>query len=312
MRKKIAGDITSIVIYGAGDLGSGVALACALKALPVSLVSKDPAKLSSSREWMSKFFDKGVEKGRFKRSEVFHIIGRICFAVGNEQLKRAGLVVECVEGDIEKRKHAVREIATNVPDDCILIAAAGEDPTRQLGEIFGVPDSFVFAKFFQPVPVNGLAEVAYTPETSKSTLESVMDFCMRIGKTPVLCKDKPGFVLERLKMPLILKAMKLCEEGNAPEDIDSSVELGLGHRRGPLKEADATGLDKVLELADRLFEHYEDAAYEPPRILRRFVEEGRLGEKTGRGFYRYLKRCSKKNTNSNIWRRENGKATGFR
>ena len=279
--------INSIVIFGTGHVGAGLALACALKAVTVSLVSTDSAGLVDARTWMRDFFDRAVQQGKFQQSEVFHILGRMCFALGYERVSSADLIVECVEGDSEEKKAVFTKIRDMIKPTAIGATSSPIESIRELGEAFGAPERFLGAHFFTPVPVNKLVEVVVPPETSREAMEAVMDFAIKIGKTPVMCKDKPGFLVNRLLVPFMLNAMRLYQEGNAPEDVDAAIELGLGHKIGPLKLADSMGLDVVHKMAQLLFDYYGNEEYKPPKVLSQHIERGRLGKKSKRGFYRY-------------------------
>ncbi|GAB4149779.1 MAG: 3-hydroxybutyryl-CoA dehydrogenase [Planctomycetota bacterium] len=279
--------IQHIVIFGTGPIGAGFALTCALNKVTVALISKSPSELSEAREWITDFFDRGVEKGAFKAAEVYQISAKLCFALGLDHVGRADLILDCLNEDFESKRALMAEVGPLAKPNAICATHTSLIPVRELGEAFGKPDRFIGVHFFTPVAVNKLVEVVSTPDTSRETIEEVMDFCIRIGKTPVLTKDQPGYVVNRLLVPFLLNAMKLYQEGNAPEDVDTAIELALGHKVGPLRLADSIGLDVVARMAERLYEYYGDDMYDPPEVLKQHIERGRLGKKTGRGFYRY-------------------------
>jgi 3-hydroxybutyryl-CoA dehydrogenase len=279
--------IQHIVIFGTSQIGAGFALTCALNKVTVALISKSPAELTEAREWISDFFEKGVEKGAFKAAEVYQISAKLCFALGLDHVGRADLIIDCLREDFESKKKLLAEIGPLAKPTAICATHTSLSPVRELGAAFGFPERFIGMHLFSPVAVNKLIEVVSTPDSSRETIEAVMDFCIRIGKTPVLTKDQPGYVVNRLLIPFLLSAMKLYQEGNAPEDVDMAIELAMGHKVGPLRIADTMGLDVVARMAERLYEHFRDESYNPPEILKQHIERGRLGKKTGRGFYRY-------------------------
>jgi 3-hydroxybutyryl-CoA dehydrogenase len=279
--------IRHIVIFGTGHTGAGFALSCALKGVVVALISKSSTELAEARNWVTDTLDKGLEMGSFKQAEVYQIAGRLCFALGMEHVSRADLIVDCLNESMTAKSELFAEIRDMAKPTAIGSTHTSLSSIREIGVAFGAPERFLGLHLFTPVPVNKLIEVVSTPETSRETIEAVMDLCMKIGKTPVLTKDQPGFVVNRLLIPFLLNAMRLYQEGNAPEDVDTAIELGLGHKAGPLKVADTMGLDVVARMAERLYEHYGDEMFNPPEVLRQHIERGRLGKKTGRGFYRY-------------------------
>ncbi len=279
--------IRSVAVVGATQVAVGLALACALKGLPASLIGMDHEAIAGARDWVSNFFEKGIEKGRFKRAEVYEIAARLCFAMSYDPLRSADLIVECAESDAEAKRKLFAEISGHAGPNAIAATHASMLEIRSLADAWGSPERFLGTHFFNPVPLVNVVEIVVTPDTSKAAIEAVLDFCDRIGKQPVMCKDKPGLIVNRLMVPLMLKAMKMYEEGNAPEDVDAALELAVGLKTGPLRLADSMGLDVVAKMAQTLYEYYDDPAYEPPDILLKLVEMKRLGKKTGHGFYRY-------------------------
>ncbi|MFA4987241.1 MAG: 3-hydroxyacyl-CoA dehydrogenase family protein [Candidatus Brocadiia bacterium] len=279
--------IKNVAVVGCGQIGVGIGLSCALHRVPVALMGREKDELLTSRKWVTEFLDTAAEKGTIKRSEVYEIAGNFAFVVGIEHLKRADLVIECVNEDLETKKKLFTEIKGEVKPTAVVSTNTSVFSIRELAECFGSPDRFLGTHFFTPVPVMKLVEVVATPDTSRETIDNVMDFCMRIGKQPVLVKDSPGFIVNKLLTVFLLSAMKLYQEGNAPEDIDTAIELALGHKAGPLKLADSIGLDVIARMAEQLHAYHGDECYSVPDVLKQHIERGRLGRKTNVGFYRY-------------------------
>ena len=284
---KIEQRIKSVAVIGTGSIGSGIALTCALKNVPVSLIGLENKGLVEARNWTSDFLERGVSKGLFERSKVYEIAGNLCFAIGMDPVLRADLIIECISGDVGLKKMLFADLSISVKEGAIVATNTSIHSIRDLAQEFSHSELFMGTHFFNPVPVMKLVEVVATPDTCKQALNDVMDFCMRIGKQPVLTKDQPGLLVNRMHIPFILHAMRLYQEGNAPEDIDMAMQLGLGHKVGPLRLADSIGLDVIARMADQLFDYYKDERYALPDVLKQHIERGRLGKKSGSGFFRY-------------------------
>ncbi len=280
-------EIKSVAVMGTGQIATGIALCCALSKVPISLIGLNSGELVTARDWITDFLQKGVEKDKFKQADVYEIASRLCFAVSLDPVRRADLIIECCANDRESKLHFFNEIAKDVKSTAIVATHTSSMEIREFGVALGCPDRFIGTHFFHPVPIMKLVEIVLTPDTSKDAMEMVLDFCAKIGKQTVLCKDQPGLFVNRLLIPFLLRAMRLYEQGNAPEDVDLAIELGLGHKMGPLKLADSLGLDTVAKMAELLYQHYGDECFLAPSVLKNMIERGRLGRKTKHGFYVY-------------------------
>jgi 3-hydroxybutyryl-CoA dehydrogenase len=271
-----------VLVVGAGQMGAGIAQVVAASGRRVSLTDADPAAVDRALEAMRRSLEKLAEKGGAPPDEVLGRIERV------EGLVAADLMVEAVVEDADV-KRALFALADGVlPAEAVLASNTSSIPIATLGAATRRPDKVVGMHFFNPVPVLQLVEVIRAPETSDETAAAVAELARDLGKTPAEAHDFPGFVSNRILMPFINEAAYALQDGVAEaEAIDTIAKLGFAHPLGPLALADLIGLDTCVAIMDVLHDGLGDPKYAPCPLLREHVAAGRLGRKSGRGFYEY-------------------------
>jgi len=279
--------VERVAVLGAGTMGHGIAQVSAAAGCRVVLHDVDAEALSRARERIRSNLEKGVELGKVEPGERDGALERIRTTTDLASAAAdADLVVEAVPERLDLKREVLAEVEAATPDDALLATNTSSLSIAAVAGALDRPARFCGLHFFNPVHIMKLVEVVRGPETADATTERATAFVHRIGKEPVVVKDSPGFASSRLGVVLGLEAMRMVEEGVATaEDIDRAMELGYRHPMGPLKLTDLVGLDVRLGIAEYLHEELESEAFRPPDILRRMVEEGKLGRKAGEGFY---------------------------
>jgi 3-hydroxybutyryl-CoA dehydrogenase len=278
--------VEKIQVVGAGQMGSGIAQVAAQAGLAVHLADVDDAAISKGLDTIEKNLSRSVEKERISREEMDATLGRI--ESGTEYAADADLAIEAVVERIEVKAEVFEALDERLGEDAILASNTSSISITELAATTGRPERFIGMHFFNPVPVMKLVEVVRGLETSDETCEAVHELAGRLGKEPVEVMDFPGFVSNRILMPMINEAVYCIMEGVAgPEEVDSVMKLGMNHPMGPLALADLIGLDTCLHIMEVLHQGFGDTKYRPCPLLRRYVAAGRLGRKSGRGFYEY-------------------------
>jgi 3-hydroxybutyryl-CoA dehydrogenase len=279
--------INYVTVLGAGTMGAGIAQVCAAAGCRTTLFDVDDDALERGFDRIRRNLDKGVELGKVSAQEHHDTLNQL---QGGHDLssavERADLVVEAAPESLELKQKIFRHVDTASPAEAIL---ATNTSSLSIGAIAGAvrdPGRLVGMHFFNPVHLMKLVEVVWSPATSDPVREAAVAFVRRLGKEPVVVKDSPGFASSRLGIVLGMEAIRMVEEGVASaQDIDKAMELGYRHPMGPLKLTDLVGLDVRLGIAEYLHETLESEAFRPPTLLRRMVDEGKLGKKSGKGFY---------------------------
>ena len=278
-----------VAVLGAGTMGAGIAQVCAQAGSTVVLQDITEEFAAKGMARIGAFLQKGVDRGKVTAEQREQALSRITTLTDRgEACRDAGLVVEAVPEQLDLKNGLFRELAGVVGGDCVL---ASNTSSLSLAKVFdGVagPGRCIGMHFFNPVPLMKLLEVVRTGSTSQSTIDAVLAYGRALGKEPILVKDTPGFASSRLGVCLGLEAIRMVEAGVASiEDIDKAMVLGYGHPMGPLKLTDLVGLDVRLAIADYLRDELDLPGFEAPELMRRMVAEGRLGKKSGQGFYEW-------------------------
>ena len=279
--------IDTVAVLGAGTMGHGIAQVCAAAGCAVRLQDVSDAAVEAGLERIRGNLEKGIERGKVTEAQRDAALDAITTttAIG-EAVSGADLVIEAAPESIELKETIFGEVDANAPGHAIL---ASNTSSLSIGRIAGAvsdPGRFLGMHFFNPVHIMALVEVVWGPETSDATRDGAVAFARRLGKEPIVVKDAPGFSSSRLGIVLGMEAIRMVEQGVAsPEDIDKAMELGYRHPMGPLKLTDLVGLDVRLGIAEYLHETLDSDAFAPPALLRSMVDDGRLGKKSGRGFY---------------------------
>ena len=277
-----------VAVVGAGTMGNGIAHVFAQGGHGVTLIDSDAAALDRALRTIDKNLDRQVKKGGLTADEKAAALGRIERAGELEAAHAADLVVEAIVEDEEVKKDVFRTLDATVQPDAILSSNTSSISITRLPAVTSRPDNVIGMHFMNPVPVMKLVEVIRGLETSDATHDAVVALATRLGKTPVTVRDYPGFVSNRVLMPMINEAIYCVMEGVAePEAIDTVMKLGMSHPMGPLALADFIGLDVCLAILGVLHDGLGDPKYRPCPLLRQMVDAGRLGRKSNRGFYRY-------------------------
>ncbi|HTO26144.1 MAG TPA: 3-hydroxyacyl-CoA dehydrogenase NAD-binding domain-containing protein [Gaiellaceae bacterium] len=275
-------DFDHVLVVGAGQMGGGIAQVVAASGRRVSLHDAAPGAVERGLETMRKSLTRLAEKGGADPDEV---LGRVSPVDG---LVPADLMIEAVVEDAEVKEALFHAADAALPPDAILASNTSSIPISSLAAVTSRPDRVIGMHFFNPVPVLALVEVIRGLETSDETAAAITQLAVDLGKTPAQARDFPGFVSNRILMPFINEAAYALLEGVAePEDIDTIARLGFAHPLGPLALADLIGLDTCVAIMEVLHRGLGDPKFAPCPLLRQYVQAGRLGRKSGRGFYSY-------------------------
>ncbi|MER7876963.1 3-hydroxyacyl-CoA dehydrogenase family protein [Streptomyces solisilvae] len=282
MAKKLA-------VIGAGLMGSGIAQVSAQAGWDVVLRDVTDEALRRGTDGIRASYDKFVSKGKLEAGEAERALGRITTTTDLDAAADADVVVEAVFEKVEVKREIFRALDELVKDDTILASNTSAIPITKIAAATRRPERVVGTHFFSPVPMMGLCELVRGHKTSDETLAAAREFAEGVGKTCIVVnRDVAGFVTTRLISALVVEAAKLYESGVATaEDIDTACKLGFGHAMGPLATADLTGVDILLHAAENIYTESQDEKFAPPEIMRRMVDAGDNGRKSGEGFYRY-------------------------
>jgi 3-hydroxybutyryl-CoA dehydrogenase len=278
--------IEKIQVVGAGQMGSGIAQVAAQAGLAVHLADVDEAALRKGIETIEKNLSRSVEKERISQEEMDETLARI--ASGTEYAADADLAIEAVVETAEVKAQVFQALDERLGEDAILASNTSSISITELAAATRRPERFIGMHFFNPVPLMKLVEIVRGLQTADETYTAVHELAERLDKEPVEVNDFPGFVSNRILMPMINEAVYCVMEGVAgPEEVDAVMKLGMNHPMGPLALADLIGLDTCLHIMEVLHEGFGDTKYRPCPLLKRYVAAGRLGRKSGRGFYEY-------------------------
>jgi 3-hydroxybutyryl-CoA dehydrogenase len=278
--------IEKIQVVGGGQMGSGIAQVAAQAGLAVHLADVDEAALQEGFEAIKGNLSRSVEKGRVSQEEMDESLARI--EPGTEYAADADLAIEAVVETPDVKAEVFRALDERLGEDAILASNTSSISITELAAATGRPAKFIGMHFFNPVPLMKLVEIVRGLETADETYAAVHELAERLGKEPVEVNDFPGFVSNRILMPMINEAVYCVMEGVAgPEEVDTVMKLGMNHPMGPLALADFIGLDTCLHIMEVLHRGFGDPKYRPCPLLRRYVAAGRLGRKSGKGFYEY-------------------------
>ena len=281
-------EIKTVGVLGAGTMGNGIAHVFAKFGYHVVLRDIDQRFLDRALDTIAKNLDREIKKGIVPEAQKPAILARIRPTTDATVLAQADFVVEAVPEDADLKKRVLHEVDAIVRPEVILASNTSSISITALGATTRRPECFLGMHFMNPVPVMKLVEVIRGLQTSEETFAATMELCRKLDKTPVAVNDAPGFVSNRVLMPMINEAAYCVMEGVAtPETVDEVMKLGMNHPMGPLALADLIGLDVCLDIMEVLYEGFGDSKYRPCPLLRKMVAAGWLGRKSGRGFYTY-------------------------
>ena len=282
--------ITTVGIVGAGTMGNGIAQACAVKGIDVVMVDIAQAAVDKGIATVGKSLDRLLQKEKITEADRDAALGRIKGSTSYDDLKKAQLVIEAATENHELKNKILKQLDELLDPEVIIATNTSSISITQLAAVTKRPEKFVGMHFFNPVPMMALVEIIRGLQTSDATHDAVKTMALALGKSPITVKNAPGFVVNRILVPMINEAFFVLAEGLAtPEDIDAGMKLGCNHPIGPLALADMVGLDVCLAVMEVYLEQFGDSKYRPCPLLREYVAAGRLGRKTGMGVYSYAK-----------------------
>jgi 3-hydroxybutyryl-CoA dehydrogenase len=282
-------EISKVAVIGGGTMGSGIAYVTALSGFHTSLHDVLAEQLARAEGYHRQLLHRGVDKGRLSESDAEVTAARVTYTSDLAQaLAGVDIVIEAAPENIQLKKELFSQFEEQVSDKTILGSNTSSLPITEIASAVRGRDRVVGIHFFNPAPVMQLVEIVQAVETSQSTLDAAAEFARQLGKAPVVVKDLPGFVTTRVGLMLISEAIFALQEGVADRDaLDKAMKLGYNLPMGPLALADLIGLDVALHVLDALYANYRDDRYRAPILLRKMVQAGHLGRKTGLGFFEY-------------------------
>jgi 3-hydroxybutyryl-CoA dehydrogenase len=280
--------IKTVGVLGCGLMGSGIAQVCAAAGYTTIVREVDEAFLNKGLGRVKKFLDDGVAKGKVASDARDTTLGNLSGTTSIDALKGCDLVIEAIIENLEEKRKTYAALESVVQSHTIFLSNTSSLCITELAAATARPDRFGGLHFFNPVPLMKLVEVIRALTTSDETYQTVFAFAASLGKEPITAPDRPGFIVNRLLVPYLLDAIRAYENGlGTLEDIDKGMKLGCGYPMGPFTLLDFVGLDTTYYIANIMFEEFREPAYAPPPLLKRMVLAGRLGRKSGRGFYIY-------------------------
>lgn len=281
-------DVKKIIVVGAGQMGSGIAQVAAAAGYQVVLNDIKDEFVERGLGIINKNLSRDVSKGRLDESQKEAIIRRITPSTSLQDARDVDVAIEAAIENMEVKAQIFRELDAIAPAEAILATNTSSLPITEIAAVTKRPDKVIGMHFMNPVPVMKLVEVIRGLATSDETFQVVKELSESMGKVPVEVKDGPGFVLNRVLIPMINEAIYCVYEGiGTPEAVDQIMKLGANHPMGPLALADLIGLDTCLSIMEVMYKGFGDSKYRPCPLLRKYVAAGWLGRKTGRGFYTY-------------------------
>jgi 3-hydroxybutyryl-CoA dehydrogenase len=284
----VTSSIESVAVVGAGFMGTGIAESVAVSGLPVVVRDVDEVSIKRAQGRVDSSLERAVKRGKLDAAHADAARGRIQLTTDLDAILAADLVVEAVPEQRELKLEVMRAIDTTVAENTIIASNTSSIPIAELAQAVRAPQRVLGMHFFSPVPVMTLVEIVVALDTSQETIATAKAFAEQIGKLPIETKDRSGFIVNMLLVPYLMAAVRMYEDGFASrEDIDAGMKLGCGHPMGPLTLCDFIGLDVLYAVCDSLYEEFKRDEYAPPPLMKRMVASGRLGRKSGRGFYEY-------------------------
>ncbi|MBN9206721.1 3-hydroxybutyryl-CoA dehydrogenase [Methylibium petroleiphilum] len=278
----------TIGVIGAGTMGNGIAQVCAMAGLDVTLVDVSDAAVARGLATLGNSLERLVKKDKLTAAASAAALARVRGTTDYAALAGADLVIEAATENLALKLRILQQLADVVRVDAVIATNTSSISITQLAAAVKAPERFVGMHFFNPVPLMALVEVIGGLQTSEATRERALAFVKSIGKTPIAVKNSPGFAVNRILVPMINEAIFVLQEGLASaEDIDAGMTLGCNQPIGPLALADLIGLDTLLAVMQVFSEGFDDPKYRPAPLLKEMVAAGRLGRKSGRGFYTY-------------------------
>ncbi|MGH8347726.1 MAG: 3-hydroxybutyryl-CoA dehydrogenase [Pseudomonas sp.] len=281
-------NLQNIGVIGAGTMGNGIAQVCAMAGFNVTLLDISESALQKAVATVSKNLDRQIAKETLTPEQKQATLDKIRTSTDYSSLQNAQLVIEAATENLDLKLRVLQQIAAQVSSECVIASNTSSLSITQLAASVSQPERFIGLHFFNPVPVMGLIEVIRGLQTSDATHKLALDMATTLGKTAITAGNRPGFVVNRILVPMINEAILVFQEGLASaEDIDAGMRLGCNQPIGPLALADLIGLDTLLSILEAFYDGFNDSKYRPAPLLKEMVAAGYLGRKTGRGFHAY-------------------------
>jgi 3-hydroxybutyryl-CoA dehydrogenase len=278
-------------VVGCGLMGSGIAQMSALNGYATTVVEVNDDILKKGMAAIETFLEKGKQRGKVTDEQIAAVKKNLSTSTQLSALKDCDIVVEAVTENTELKKKVFKQLADIVRDDCILATNTSSISVTELATVVKNPERMVGMHFFNPVPIMKLVEIIKGLATTDAVVAASREYALSLGKEPITCPDTPAFVVNKLLIPYLLDAVRMVQDGVAtPEDVDKAMVHGCGYPMGPITLLDYVGLDTTCHAADVMYEEFREPKYAAPVLLRRMVQAGRWGRKTGRGFYEYAKK----------------------
>jgi 3-hydroxybutyryl-CoA dehydrogenase len=289
-----ASDIRNVGVVGCGLMGAGIAQVVAEAGYTVRVREVNETLLKKGLGRIESFLKKGLEKGKLTKERMDEVLARLHGTTRLEDLAGCDFVLEAVLENLEAKREVFSVLDAVCGEKTIFASNTSSLSITEMAASTKRPDRFVGLHFFNPVPLMKLVEVVRSPLTSPESFETAVAFATSLGKSPVRAADRTGFIVNRLLVPYLLDAIRALEEGcGSTVDIDEGMRLGCGHPMGPLTLLDFVGLDTTYYIANIMFDEFRERRFAPPPLLKRMVQAGLLGRKSGRGFYDYSTEPSK-------------------
>lgn len=279
--------IKTVGTIGAGQMGAGIAQSSALSGYKALLYDINEEALSKALNTIHKSLDKLIEKEVISQKDKESAISNLELSTNINDLKDSELVIEAVVEDFKIKTSIFNQVEKIVSANTIIASNTSSISITKMAAELKNPQNFIGIHFMNPVPLMKLVEIIKGEKTSEETYKISRDFVLSLNKTPVLAIDSPGFIINRILCPMINEAILLLEQGVSAEDIDTAMKLGANQPMGPLTLADFVGLDTLLSILNIFYKEFNDEKYKPCDLLIKYVEQGKLGRKSGEGFYKY-------------------------
>ncbi len=283
------GNTVKVAVIGAGLMGSGIAQTCAQAGYEVKNIDVFEPAIEKAKAGIEKLFAKKIAKGSMTEEQKNEIFSRMTYSSNMEDVKGAEIIIEAVPEKIELKKSVFEQLDKVADEETVIVSNTSGLSISEMAAVTMRPHKVMGVHFFYPAPVMKLAELVRGIATDDDTYNKVRDFAVSIKKTVVDAPEYPGFIVNRILVPMQNEAAFMVMEGCKPEDVDTAMKLGANHPMGPLELTDFVGIDVMLATMTGLYNGFHDSKYRPCPLLETMVKAGHLGRKTGQGFYRYDK-----------------------